>query len=320
MRLIALAHGLEVAGGGGAHLRELPEQPKVQKKKVHDAKLVSTGGGRRARVRGLCNTSWRLSTAAAAAVVADCRCRPHRPVPQLPGWGVEGGDWAEIDRLNEEELAAAQAALLGGGGADDNAGASRIASQVQQLSLADAEAAAATLRGDASTSGGDSDAEEEDDHGEWETAAKSAGSQRRQRRKAARKAAWEARQAAAATAGAGEGGALEPGNEGEGEEEPSEGEEDACSLASDDDATAATAAPATGDAQPPGSAAQQQLPESGVAIITADFAMQNVIMQVGPHPAQRASGVQPCTGVPTGRRLLVLTPAAAAARRWACAW
>lgn len=28
---------------------------------------------------------------------------------QLPGWGVEGGDWAEIDRLNEEELAAAGA-------------------------------------------------------------------------------------------------------------------------------------------------------------------------------------------------------------------
>lgn len=44
-------------------------------------------------------------------------------LPQLPGWGVEGGDWAEIDRLNEEEEAAAEAALGGG--------ASRIASEIQ---------------------------------------------------------------------------------------------------------------------------------------------------------------------------------------------
>ena len=38
-----------------------------------------------------------------------------RDSKHLPGWGAEGGDWAELDRLNEEELAAAEAALLAGG-------------------------------------------------------------------------------------------------------------------------------------------------------------------------------------------------------------
>lgn len=43
IRLIALAHGLEVAAHGSGHLHDLPELPKVQKKKVHDAKQVRTG-------------------------------------------------------------------------------------------------------------------------------------------------------------------------------------------------------------------------------------------------------------------------------------
>lgn len=40
VRLIALAHGLEVAAHGSGHLRDLPEVPVVQKKKVHDHKEV----------------------------------------------------------------------------------------------------------------------------------------------------------------------------------------------------------------------------------------------------------------------------------------
>lgn len=133
-------------------------------------------------------------------------------VLQLPGWGVEGGDWAEIDRLNEEELAAAEAALtqvmrhyvrpgviprmlgvhwvltnsqlvvLQGG--DGDGSVSRIAAQVQQLSLADAKAAAANGGHELATeSEGDSESDVSDDDGEWETAAKSSNCQRRNRRK-----------------------------------------------------------------------------------------------------------------------------------------
>lgn len=72
VRLLALAHTLEVQYYGSAHLRTSPPAPKVAKKKARDSK-------------------------------------------HLPGWGVEGGEWAEMDRLNEEELAAAEAALMAGG-------------------------------------------------------------------------------------------------------------------------------------------------------------------------------------------------------------
>jgi hypothetical protein len=37
--------------------------------------------------------------------------RSKRSQLALPGWGAEGGEWAEMDRLNEEEIAAAEAAL-----------------------------------------------------------------------------------------------------------------------------------------------------------------------------------------------------------------
>lgn len=240
IRLIALAHGLEVAAHGSGHLHDLPELPKVQKKKVHDAK-------------------------------------------QLPGWGVEGGEWAEIDRLNEEELAAAEAALMQGGG---DAGASHICTAVQQLSLDDAEVTAAAVNaGDSNGEAPSGESEEDEQEGEWETAAKSASSKRRERRRVVRKAAWHARQQAAADAAA-----AEEGEQSEGEEEEGE-EEDACSLASDDDATTATAAPAADEArhqqsgqpgQRDGDGSQQQRPfDSNISIITADFAMQNVIMQMG---------------------------------------
>lgn len=275
VRLIALTHGLEVGVHGSGHLRELPEPARVQKTKVHDAKKVG----------GPCRGSAGLDHRALAPQ------RLHPPdswpasCPQLPGWGVEGGDWAEIDRLNEEELAAAAAALQGGGEGPEDVGAaaSHIASQVQRLSLQDAQAAAAALAGSQAGSDEGSSDEEGDsgeEGGEWETAAKSGNSQRRQRRKAARKAAWEARQAAAAAAAE-----AEQGSEGEeaGDEEgEDEGCDDACSLASDDDATAATAAPASDRAAAAAAEGQgqgQQL-ESSVCIVTADFAMQNVIMQV----------------------------------------
>lgn len=40
VRLIALAHGLEVAAHGGGHLHELPQMPTLPKKRVIDRKLV----------------------------------------------------------------------------------------------------------------------------------------------------------------------------------------------------------------------------------------------------------------------------------------
>lgn len=85
VRLLALAHTLEVHYYGSAHLRTQPPPPKVAKKKARDSK-------------------------------------------HLPGWGAEGGDWAELDKLNEEELAAAEAALMAGH-------TSRIATTLQQLPL-----------------------------------------------------------------------------------------------------------------------------------------------------------------------------------------
>lgn len=134
VRLIALAHGLEVAAHGAGHLRELPHLPRALKKKVHDEK-------------------------------------------ELPGWGVEGGDWAEIDRLNEEEAAAAEATLLGEAGEE---GASRIATMVQQLSLGGGE-------GSEGEEGEEGDSEDE---GEWETAAKTHNSARRQKRKVGGSDGW----------------------------------------------------------------------------------------------------------------------------------
>ena len=206
---------------------------------------------------------------------------------------MEGGDWAEIDRLNEEELAAAEAALLGEAGA---AGASRIAAEVQQLSLGGEE--------DGSGSGSEGEESEEDDDGEWETAAKSGNAARRAKRRAARKAAWEARQAAAAAeaAAGGEQQHAEAGAEEQEGESEEDDDDDACSLASDDDATATRAEPAAaadeGAAQQAGSGGGEggggegeQPFESSVCIITADFAMQNVIMQVGDRVACPVGGL-----------------------------
>jgi rRNA maturation endonuclease Nob1 len=339
VRLIALAHGLEVAAHGSGHLRDLPEVPVVQKKKVHDHKEVSqllsyvvggSQGGEPADFccklvssshKGTCKEGKRRAVLCFSSCVLQCvLSRSHSPTTavQLPGWGAEGGDWAEIDRLNEEEIAAAEATLLGGGGGgadlreavaaeDAEAGASRIATQVQQLTLEDARAATAAANGGNAASDNESEEEEEEEEEEWETAAKSSSSKRKQHRRDARKAAWEARtQAAADAAAAGQGEAESAGGDAANgdvadaaavevaEEAEQEGgqeeEEDACSLASDDDATAThTAAPyAGGDkGQQPVAAEgqhaaeeQQQQGGSSVCIITADFAMQNVIMQV----------------------------------------
>lgn len=218
---------------------------------------------------------------------AHLRDRPAPPKVQkkrvidvkvLPGWGAEGGDWAEIDRLNEEEEAAAEAVL-------STAGASHIAAEIQQLSLEDAAAAAANFeangdneknaqraqRGDDSQGESDldsaeeeeeeSDEEEEDENDdEWEVAAKNKNKARRAKRRAYRRAEYTA--AAMET--------LQVENEDQ-EEESSDNDDDSEDESSVPGSNAAT--DEAGPSHPEG--------ESLVCCITGDFAMQNVLLQMG---------------------------------------
>ncbi|KAH7625019.1 putative RNA-binding NOB1-like protein [Nannochloris sp. 'desiccata'] len=240
-RLLALAHSIEVSYYGSSHLRDKPPAPRLQKKGVADTKV-------------------------------------------LPGWGAEGGDWAEIDRLNEEEEAAAQAALSTAPGGVNNyieemgGEASRIAADVQQLSLDDdieeAEEGNGVENGERAGGGGGgrdttTEKEDEEDDDDWEVAAKTKNKQRRARRSAYRRAEY----AAAALD------SLEMhGNEEEDEEEESTSEEeneDGCSSDGSDTEMNADNFEA-GDvlAHPSGE-------ESAVCCITADFPMQNVLLQMG---------------------------------------
>ena len=242
VRLLALTHSLEVGANGGGHLRQLPPQPKDARKRVSDAKA-------------------------------------------LPGWGAEGGDWAEMDRLNEEELAAAEAALLAGGG-------SRIAAGVQALSLGgepgpgeeDGGAGGAAeggerrhggdageAEGEGEGASGSSEGEDGSSEGEgwdqgWQTAARTPNVARRQRRRAARRAEREAEAAAETAARGAEEGedGSDGGGGGSGSSSGSDSEDDGQGHAAESD----DAGPSSGF-------------ESTVSVITADFAMQNVALQVG---------------------------------------
>jgi len=243
-----LAHTLEVSYYGSSHLREKPPAPKLQKKGVADTKV-------------------------------------------LPGWGAEGGDWAEIDRLNEEEEAAAQAALsTAPGGINNNiegtgGEASRIAAEVQQLSLDDIEEegnkvenggrTAADGEYDDSMVDTDSEGEEkvkveedsgsEEDEDDWEVAAKTKNKQRRSRRRAYRRAEYAAA-------------AIDSLDMHENEEAHGEGKIEDGSGSSDGSDTSEINADASEAseflAHPSGG-------ESAVCCITADFPMQNVLLQMG---------------------------------------
>ena len=203
-------------------------------------------------------------------------------VKVLPGWGAEGGDWAEIDRLNEEEDAAAEALL-------STAGASHIASQVQQLSLADAEAAAAEFEAEGNgddgaqqaqqefeeESGSDSDGnstEEDDDDDEWEVAAKTKNKARRAKRKAYRRAEYQAEAA------------NHQQEEREEEEESDEENDESDDSNSDAEESIEEGSTATeNNENNDEKAAESRHPEgeSLVCCVTGDFAMQNVLLQMG---------------------------------------
>lgn len=150
----------------------------------------------------------------------------------LPGWGVSGGDWADIDRINEEEEEAAQALIQGEDG-------SHVSVHVQQLDLGSSNDDARDHMTTEEQGGEDGEEEE----GSWEMAYKNKGKARRMKKKERRK---------------------------EQRREEAEAQLD--------------------EAQPSGSLGDHEEDElvaehpagtSAVISMTADFAMQNVILQMG---------------------------------------
>jgi RNA-binding protein NOB1 len=283
-KLLALAYTIESSYYGTSHLRDLPPPPKVSKKRAVDAKA-------------------------------------------LPGWGAQGGAWEELDKLNEEELAAAEAALLAGGhridienDGDNDAATkmtSRIAAQVQTLSLEAADVAenAHEIRPETqANAGGDvhgeahrelneasdndddgdedslnSDADDDDDSSGWEVAAKNRNKARRAKRKAYRRAEREA-EAVSAVQHEEEKEEMEGRNGlGDGSDEDVYQGEDG----SDDDDDS------DDDRDDEEEDTNQHRNESEVCCITADFAMQNVLLQMGLR-----------LSTPDGRRISTVT-------RWA---
>ena len=95
-RLIALARTLEISYYGHEHVRDFPLPPRETTKKVKESKT-------------------------------------------LPGWGAQGGSWEVLDKMHEDELAAAEAALAGNAveGVTHSTTSSRIASEIRKLDLED---------------------------------------------------------------------------------------------------------------------------------------------------------------------------------------
>lgn len=162
----------------------------------------------------------------------------------LPGWGVSGGSWSEIDRINEEEEAAARALIQGevddvGG---DPSSSSHVATEVQQLNLS--EAAANDFY--------ESDNDETGDDGEedqWETAYKNRGKARRMKKKERRRQELLQEQEMQISS--------------ESEEIAHRNQVDICATEEED------------------AVADHPAGQSNVISMTADFAMQNVILQMG---------------------------------------
>ena len=207
-----------------------------------------------------------------------------------PGWGASGGDWAPLDALEEEEERLARASGVGAGGG----GGEKKEEEGKEGGEEEGEAAAAAAapqtpeqnKGGGGESGGESgdesddESDEDDDDDGWTTAAKSSAAQRRSRRTAARRAAREAAAAEAAAAAAAA--AAE-------EEEEEEGWETASDDDEDDDDGDESDAPSSGDEREREGGGEEELGDdhndpaaaSPVSLVTSDFAMQNVALQMG---------------------------------------
>ena len=174
--------------------------------------------------------------------------RPVDDSKHLPGWGVMGGTWEAIDEINREEEEAARAAILGGA-----AGVMTATDSMGDLRL-DAEGGEGGE--DGGKSGWVSD-ERDDDEEAWETAYKSKGKTRRKKKAQLRR--------------------QERGREEEefgaadGDREDQEGKVGNINQDHDGDD-----GDGDGDDVMPHPEGQ-----SKVISMTADFAMQNVILQMG---------------------------------------
>ena len=208
--------------------------------------------------------------------------RSHPPAPKiqkkrvkdtktLPGWGAEGGEWAEIDRLNREEEEAAKRVLLGAqpeldDTVDDlhNTNGTNSSSKIVQGNLVGGQGEVDHVGSaveqltllDVAESDEEEESDDDDDDG-WEVAAKTKNKARRAKRKAYRRAENEA--VAGATAEQQE--EDDDDDEAWETEEEEESEEDKDSEEEEED--------------------KQNVIDSVVSCVTADFAMQNVLLQMG---------------------------------------
>lgn len=269
LRILALTHTLEVALHGAGHLRDSPPPPLVLSKKQQQAE-------------------------------------------ELPGWGEQGGDWSILDSMPDpgDEPASQGSRIAAGVQA-----LTLNSAEEQQAAGAGREPGGAGGHLDDDIQ---AEEESEEDEDEWEVAGKSHNAERRQRRKAARRAAWlEAQQqqqlaspppqpatpikattaqldSAAAevpdTAAANGQRAASPGRQQQQQQEEGEGRQaGSCGGGGEEQAAGARGECSAGedsdsDSDAPEAACgptEEGAFESSVCCITADFAMQNVLLQMG---------------------------------------
>ncbi|BDA44182.1 probable RNA-binding protein NOB1 [Coccomyxa sp. Obi] len=224
IKLIALAHTLEVAAHGHANLRSAPPPPRVHSKASASTK-------------------------------------------KLPGWGEEGADWDALDQATQDS--------------QPSQGESRICSKIEALNLEDSTFAAEEndgqpTEGPASEQGPD---DEQGEDGGWSVAAASHNAARRRRRKQAK---YDARVAASGQADA----PSQPPESTESvqDEEDEKHVEGGAEAEGSEDETEDGTASDSGDSEEEVDAGEREQGEastSSVVCVTADFAMQNVILQMG---------------------------------------
>lgn len=187
--------------------------------------------------------------------------RPVDDSKHLPGWGVMGGTWEAIDEINREEEEAARAAILG-----DGAGVMTATDSIGDLRLDGGDGGHGGERDEGEEGEEEEDEDEEGDEEElWETAYKNKGKTRRKKKAQLR------RQERGKEEKIGSSGGAQEGQEDQEYQEYQEGVRGGGTGENqdhndDDDVDDVMPHPAG---------------QSKVISMTADFAMQNVILQMG---------------------------------------